>query len=173
MWNWLRVGLGGLAIKTQFWAGVSVAVGAAGWAMMMASRYLHCAHPGFSLQCYWLIPQFTKKNINYAQSKLCEAGRCWIELVVPSWSGLCFRLCKLHSLEQLTLLSHGCIWPRYNTAEKLCFECYFNHNSFWVDTFSPPNPSWFILGHPELRFIMFSVVHILLCYKNKWKYLLP
>lgn len=58
----------------------------------------------FALQCYWLISQFTKKKkiINYAQSKLCESGRCWMKLLVPTWSDLCFRLCKLHSLEQLT-----------------------------------------------------------------------
>lgn len=98
------------------------------------SRYLHFAHSGFSLQCYWLISQFTKKKKKHYKlhttSKLCEAGMCWMELVVPSWSDLCFRFCKLHSLEQLTFLSHRCIWPRYNTAEKLCFECYFNLSSF-------------------------------------------
>lgn len=140
------------------------------------SRYLRCAHSGFSLQCYWFISQFTKKKkkiINYAQSKLCEAGRCWMELVVPSWSDLCFRLCKLHSLEQLNFLSRGCIWPRCNTAEKLCFSCYFNHNNYWCRYLLPTKPSWFILGHLELRFIMFSVVGILLCYKNKWKNVLP
>lgn len=40
---------------------------------------------------------------------------------------------------------------------------------FGVDTFSPPNPSWFIWGHSELWFIMFSVVGILLYYKKKKK----
>lgn len=75
-----------------------MAVGAAGWAVMMAAGT-------------FLLNITVYKNNSKLRtiSELREAGRCWMELVVPSWSDLCFRICKFHSLEQLNFLSHGCI----------------------------------------------------------------
>lgn len=145
-----------MTIKTQFWAGLSIAVGAAGWAVMMASGTFTVHIQGFTAVFLVNITVYKNNSQLRTISELREAGRCWMELVVPSWSDLCFRFCELHSLEQLTYLSLGCIWPRYNTAENLCFECYFNPNSFWCRHLLPIKP--FLVHFRSPRIMVYNVL---------------
>lgn len=76
-WNWLHVCFGGMTIKKilswPFHGCWCCWLGCDG-----GSRYLHCAHSGFSLQCYWLISQFTKEKIYILRtiSKVSETGMC-------------------------------------------------------------------------------------------------
>jgi len=82
---------------------------------------------------------------------------------VPSQSDLCFGLCRLRSPEQLVALSHGCVLDQGKIQLKqYAFSITVIGTIFCVHTFSPPDPSRFVLGHPELCSVMFSLVDIAL-----------
>lgn len=64
----------------------------------------NCAHPGFSLQCYWLIPQFTKKKLSITHNLNCVmlGGAEW------SWWSPLALICALGFLNSTVLSNWLC-----------------------------------------------------------------
>lgn len=146
----------------QLWTGVSGGVAAA---VVKAGGISSPALPGFSLQSDWLRFQFTKKSntVTYTVSNWVQG---WEVLNGVSSSLLVWLRLRLLVLSNsrffhvdVSLTKGKYSWKNMLFGVTLITTIFCGHTS------SLPNPSHFILHHPNICLTMFSVVDTLLCYK--------